>query len=195
MNREVIEIINSCLVGLPFIDKIAGLSEVQSVKDHKLPFELCGAKDECTTDNSLAPSDKYKSILYWKDRGGVKQVSKSACFLHEYTTDVRLMFWFNHKKFGYDECISSKIISNINSVLADRRCINTDLEDYMNISIEDVSEVSNSSNIFSDYDYNKVCAGKLFKDPYEYFALDMKIRFFYSYQCEGLLTIQPEIIC
>ena len=195
MNKEVIEIINGCLSSLPFVDKIAGISKVEKFKEYKLPFELCYTKDQCTTDNSLAPSEKYSSILYWKDKGGSKLERQHACCLNEYTTDVRLMFWFNHKKFGKDECVAPIVKRNIENVLKDRRCFNDDTGDYMNISVDEVRHVSVSENIFSDYDYDKVCANKLFKDPYEYFAIDLKIRFFYSFACDEMLTIEPEIVC
>lgn len=192
MNTEIVEMIKDCLSSLPFMDKVAGLSYVGEYKDHKLPFEVCKQDVACTTENSLAPNDKYKSIMYFIDKG-VKLEKKHACTLTEYSTDLRLMFWFNHKALGQTECVKDKVIHNIIRELSDRRCYNDVGSDYLNISVEDIKQVP--GDIFKDYDYDKTCAKKLFKEPYEYFALDFKVRFFYSYSCDETLTINPAITC
>ena len=107
MNQAIASILKSRIADLDFVDKIAGLVATQymnvtneaGVKVQKsYPVACCTTADDCITGayNDLAPDSKYKSVIYFEDRGVTFE--RYASNWKYYRSNLRLVAWLNVKK-------------------------------------------------------------------------------------------------
>jgi hypothetical protein len=116
MNQAIANIVREYIEVLPFVDKIAGLVATQSMTVtgeggataiKRYPVACC-VPDECKIGdyNDLAPDSRYKSVIYFEDRG--ISFERYAGNFKYYRSNLRLVAWLNVMKILGDECDSSQ---------------------------------------------------------------------------------------
>jgi hypothetical protein len=189
MNQAVANIIKTHIEGLDFIDKIAGLTAVTYFdvknKDGELvqkavPIACCVTADDCKEGayNDLMPDSKYKTVIYFEDRG-VKFLRKESHWKY-YQSDLRLVCWINIAKILGDDCktgtactLAAHLIAEIVRVLPE---FPQHHSPFNFVYSEVVSQDIRSNSIFAAYTYDEKHSQYLMY-PYDYFALDIQTLF------------------
>jgi uncharacterized protein (TIGR02145 family) len=189
MNQAIANIIKDHIEGLDFVDKISGLTAVTyfEIKDKEgnmvqksFPVACCVTDDDCKEGayNDLMPDSKYKTVIYFEDRG-VKFLRKESHWKY-YQSDVRLVCWINVSKILGDDCntgtactLAAHLIAEIIRILPE---FPQHHSPFNYVYSEIVSQDVRSNTIFSAYTYDEKHSQYLMY-PYDYFALDIQTLF------------------
>lgn len=217
MINIICETIRSQLSGLDLIDKNAGLVKAVTIPQNvngefsgsiTIPASCNASGVPCYDigrEKDLLPGTRYKSVMYFEQLSDVTFTDyvDESDDLMLFETDIRIVFWANHKALGYSDCAISDlfaltIIKNLikNRSEYSRRGGRFDVS-YPNISEGAIvecsltSQVSRSPAIFTDY--SGINTELLY--PFDYFALDYHIWFRIGVTCFTELTAQTPIDC
>ena len=188
MNQAIANIIKTQIEDLDFIDKIAGLVATQYVNitdengnkvQKRYPVACCVTADDCKQGayNDLAPDSKYKSVLYFEDRG--VSFEKYESNWKYYQSNLRLVGWLNIKKILGENCDSSLCTYAAHAIADIIRHLPThpqNIAPFDFVYSEVMSQAVRSNSIFSPYTYNELQVQYLMA-PYDYFALDIQTSF------------------
>lgn len=189
MINDIANILKECICKLPFADKVGGLVEVAKVKDKKIPVTCDYCYDKCIGNETyleMIPEAHLKSLFYFENDNGVKNVLQRGCCTNIYETDLRLVGWVNLKKLGVKDCFATtQIIQTIIKQIQCNDCVELK-QPYSRINIVDVSVLNKNPNIFLKHN---------FKDnfrfsPYDYFALNIKVQFILNADC--IIDFEPQ---
>lgn len=196
MNARIAALLLSRLVGLPWIDKTAGLVRVAKkklVSGKEIRFPVgCNVTDAVACHPSsvaeLSPDTNFISVLYFEDRGAVV-VNRTKTKGTSYTSKLRLVVWVNTPKLG-DACATGDAVQLLAqaAIEGDGRRYNSGV--FRSVLHRITSVAVKDAGIFSRYTYDD--AGRqLFAHPFDYFALDIDTEFRLIAGCEEDLNIDP----
>lgn len=182
MNQAIASIIKGYVENLDFVDKIAGLVQTQymTIEDTVKSYPVaCCVPDDCKTGeyNDLAPDSRYKSVIYFEDRG-VRFIRAQGNFKY-YESNLRLVAWLNVKRILGDLCDASACTYSSHAILDIIRLLPEfpqNIAPFTQVYIEVTSQVIRDKSIFSKYTYNELQTQYLMS-PYDYFALDINTTF------------------
>ena len=189
MNNKIANIIVDYIKDLPWIDKLAGMTQVAKIQqtsdnrkvEKRFPISCAMEYDDACKEgcyDELAPNSKYQSVVYFED-GSFSFRERRGKRLH-YESNIRLVAWLNYKLLRGAGCGSTgEYILDIIKALPD---VPQDIDAMRGVTITVTSQARRDSGIFSAYTYNEFQTQYLLI-PYDYFALDIKTEFFVIPEC------------
>lgn len=193
MITDIANILKGKLIGLPFVDRIAGLTQIaidkQPIGENKFktirfPIACNVTGKDCSDSNNrvtdLVPDSTKKSVFFFQDINGASFVNQTGNNLN-FVADIRLVGWLNLKELGKDQCsITSLVVSNI--IRAFRATGTFNEAPFTRVKINILKQVLRDAKIFSDYTFSETETQYLMY-PYEHFALDLKVNFTINSEC------------
>jgi uncharacterized protein (TIGR02145 family) len=191
MNQAIADIIRGHIEAVTpdWIDKISGLVAAISIEQRgpdnttvikTFPVACCVSADDCKEGayNELMPDSKYKSVIYFEDKGiSFKEYKRGFKY---YTSNLRLVGWLNIAKILGTDCGSEIPCTYAAIVIADIiRALPlhpSNISPFAMVFSEITAEEPRSNAIFSRYSYNEVHSQYLMA-PYDYFALNIRTDF------------------
>jgi len=196
MNQAIASIIKARIEDLDFVDKIAGLVSTAYMKiegvTKSYPIACCVTANDCKEGayNDLAPDSKYKTVIYFEDRG--VSFERYAGNWKYYKSSLRLVCWINVAKINSDTCwtadgctLSSHLIADIIRHLPEHPI---NFPPFDQVYSEVTNQEIRSNSIFSPYTYNETQTQYLMY-PYDYFALDIETSF--AICLKGTVVFEP----
>lgn len=189
MNNRIAIIIRDYIDGLPWVDKIAGLTQVARISqtdskiEKRFPISCDLAfEDACREGcyDNLTPDSSKKSIVYFEE-GSLTFQRRIKNRLY-YDSTLRLVGWLNYNLLGGGCGSAAKYIIDI---IASLPQMPVDFADFRGVTIEVMSQAQRDSSIFGKYTYNEKQTQYLML-PYDYFALDIRTRFYIIPECVNL---------
>lgn len=179
------------LAALPFVEKITGI--VKPLKyygpDKKIiviPVAFNTDPTTCNTSqlNDYVPNSKRRSIIYFEDQG--TSMIRNGTYL-EFTSQMRLVCWFNHKKIGaqYD---SSLIALNVLKYLPDKL---GNFSNLLGVWVDVLRQEPNDGGAFSRYSYQEEI-NQYITYPYDYVSFILQAT--YKVRKDCIEDIAPENI-
>lgn len=204
MIYDICEILKSKLVGLSFVDKLAGLTQVAVdvkadasppvVKRFPVACSVLG-KDCSDAENRLSdlmPDSKLRSVIFFEDITGITFFGQERNELI-FRCRPRLVGWINQKKLGKNECsVTPLIVANIIKAFGTGRRFNDGL--YIKTMINVIGEVAKTPAIFNKYTFSEI-QNQYLMYPYDYFALDLSVEFRINADCIDDFVVGPEDEC
>ena len=204
MLYDIAEIIKGKIAaqGLPYIETLAGLVQVETVykkKDNKNLIEkrypiYCPITDPCPPGKTipLVPDLKKKSIFYFQNNGNVTFNSRDRGYTN-FTADLWLVGWLNPKALGSPDCsITAPIIAQLLNIL-DLPAFNDVGGVYTKIKIRPNRLLTKEPVIFAKYKYTKFHS--LLEYPYDYFAVQLFVDFSIHENCINDFIVNNPIDC
>lgn len=189
MNNKIANIVVDYIKDLPWIEKLAGMTQVARIyqtsdgakieKRYPISCQL-DYEDACKEGcyDELVPNSKYRSVVYFED-GSFSYRERRGKRLY-YESNIRLVAWLNYKLLEGAGCGSTgEYILDIIQALPE---IPVDIDNMRGMTITVISQARRDSGIFSKYTYNEF-ATQYMLIPYDYFALDIRTEFFVIPEC------------
>lgn len=200
MNTDIANILKGYIETLPFAGKVGGLVKPitytsqtdKGVIKKTIPVDCGVTHANCLKGRytDLMPDSKYNSVMYFED-GGVRPSDNSARDF-SFESNLKLVCWLNLKKLGKTGCSNTALaIATILNTLP-TRTFNNGV--YSRIFIAVTGEEIKSPQIFSKYTYDEEKTQYLMY-PYDYFALNISVRFSISKSCITNWTNGAETTC
>lgn len=208
MVGTIIKRIHDTVTAMSWVDRYAGLVETVSRdgKDGRESYPVSCDVDmkKCWENNQyldLMPNSTYKSVVYWEALTGLTNVYDTRIsrdrHIITYESTVRLVAWLNMKKLGYDKLEgTSKLQQDAMVALNGLSIGNENIGGVLMFGAAfTASEILRRDHavIFGKYHYgNKV---DLFMYPYDFFAINFKIRIRLNHDCVPALVATAPIQC
>lgn len=200
MNYAIANILNTYLTTLSFFDRVASvvrpISLITGAADKPVkkvyPVDCGVTQKQCVSGrySDLIPDTAKKSVHYWED-GGVRSIQSNERDLR-FESSLRLVGWLNLKKLGKTNCsVSAQAIMQIINTLPLGRF---NSGEFKNIQLISISEAAKNSAIFSKYTYDETVTQYLMF-PFDYYALDITLRFTISKACIEDFDLGTETDC
>ena len=189
MNQAIADIIRNQIEDLDFIDKLAGLVAAvtfdmkapnNTTVQKTFPIACCVSADDCKEGayNDLMPDSKYKSVIYFEDKG-VTFVKSEGIFKY-YISNLRLVCWLNIEKILDLTCKSENPCTYaaiaIAKIIRHLPSHPFNILPFAKVYFEVTDQEIRNSSIFSAYTYDEKHSQYLMA-PYDYFALNIKTEF------------------
>lgn len=214
MLNAVTDLLQLKLAQLPFIEVIGGI--VQPIDKVDVLYDndnnkvgtstntfpiACGMDNECFDSGrymALVPDDSKKSVAYFEQIGGVRPIGQTGAKGNIVCYEGRLRFvcWLNLQKLGLvDKCTYAPrfVINTICNIEGGCRFDNSVFPES-HFTVELIEEVKRDSSIFKDYNYNRNRLQFLLF-PFDYFALDLRIKLFISKGCLEPIELGEPVDC
>lgn len=182
-----------------WISTIAGLvwplRRTTSEQTSIYPVSCDHNADECDENQyiELIPKNGLRSIIYFEERQGATLVERMPHRIFKYETVLRLVCWFDKRKFmNPSACLVRSLL--VHDIISNIDFGYTNSSPYRRIHINSVSEVEHSRDIFSAYTYDEDLSQFMF-EPYDFFALDIKLTFELGAECIAEISINPDTTC
>lgn len=198
MNHKIANIIKTQIKDLEWVDKIAGLTQTAQLTVtegekrviKRMPISCDVNLEACTESDyeELIPNSIYKSIIYFED--GSLQLSKTTGNRRYFTSRLRLVCWLNYKMIEGGCGLSGDYVIDIIKMLPP---VAFSVGDMRNIQVEVVSQARRDADIFGKYTYNELRSQYLMR-PYDYFALDLEVKFFIITECTTFNGAEEECL-
>lgn len=193
MNSKIAEILKDQVSGLTWVDKIAGLVKPITYTDKagtikKMPVYLRDNPTLCDPGDytDLVPDSSKMSILYFEDGG--MDVVNAGCLYIDILSSLKLVCWCNLKLINpaYSSALLLKL-QVINTI--PKRIPNTDWVTKINVQFAG----DDLKNPFTDYTYDE--QKQFLMWPFDYFALNYKVRFSVplNEECYDAINLNPQI--
>ena len=123
----------------------------------------------------LAPNDKYKSVVYWKEVTPMQNKGKTSTgnrFERKFMGVARLVCWVNKRKLGLDACSSlAAAVVELENIITTKVKIPGGVFGGRQLWIEPKGQPKKDiKTIFGKYDYNELVNWYVY--PFDYFAID-----------------------
>lgn len=213
MLNAVTDCLKQRLSELPFIETIGGIVQPIDKVDEKYDnnnnvvgyasttFPIsCGMESTCFDNGrymALVPDDSKKSVGYFEQIGGVRPVGKTGAKGNIVCFEGRLRFvcWLNLLKLGLvDNCTYAPqfVINTICNI--EGGCSLEPVFTESHFTVEVIEEVKRDASIFKDYSYDRNRL-QFLMFPFDYFALDLRIKLFISKGCLKPIVLGEPIEC
>jgi hypothetical protein len=217
MINIIIEPIKAAIESLDIIERISGLVipiDVPQLKNgvkvgtNTVPVALDVEGQQCYERGQyfdMLPNSKYKSVVYFEQQNDIDFTEFQDVHddIRIFETDLRIVFWVNHKKLGYTEdSITDRLVLTVLQALDqasetgeyDRKARRFDVTNanYTGAKVELMlsAQARRDKNIFSRYSFNPELLL-----PYDFAALDFHCWLQVGKDCVTPLTAQAEITC
>jgi hypothetical protein len=205
MIHDIGEIIKARLIGLNFVDRLAGITQVVSYQEQtrdknpiiqRMPAACDVESLNCGEDKSrlkdLVPDSKKRSVIFLEDVNGANFVGRTRNDLN-FTANIRLVAWINQQKLGKNDCsVSGPIMAKIIGALQTTSPFNSAPYTRITISINRI--VPKTPAIFQRYTF-PLEEKQYLMWPFDYFALDLLVKFSMNENCQDEFIIGPEDEC
>lgn len=191
MNKDIASIIKAKILLAPvhpIVDKVAGL--VQTVefaeetmsgasKVARIPVSIDTNIDGAVNwkDRDLVPNSANRSIIYFEDNGITTGVS-NAYGKHQ-TSKLTMICWMNTKRMSGSTTPASDFAT---AILNKIEKLPFNSGKYLNIKISHESILPQDARIFSRYTYDEK-EKQYLMSPYEFFAVNLVIKYIASSNC------------
>lgn len=200
MNKQIALLLLSKLSDATYLDRTSGLVQVvrkyfeseEGFKTEKrFPYSHSATFQELATmDKAMIPNSKYKSCLYFEDRG----IDSSGMIRGnvQYTSRLRLVCWLNMQIINglYEPAATSKIMADIIFRLLEIQNLNEDPFSRVTVKLTSIAE--QSQDIFSAYDYAETQSQYLMP-PFDFFAIDFLVSFSMSNTCPREINVVNQV--
>lgn len=138
----------------------------------------------------FVPESKLSGMIYFEDEGTTLDESKRHSAIKFWNSRLRLVGWFNQKKFRneFDNNFRIEAIQEIINTITMKRPVQK-VGDIFHFFVEVDSIPSLDASIFSQFDYNEAQT-QFLTPPYDFFAIDLNISFGTARNC--LINFIPE---
>jgi hypothetical protein len=186
MNETIASIVKDIILGIEMADKVAGLVRpaVLTINgaEKRFPVAFDVTAEQCQKGGykELTPNSSYKSVMYFEDMGTTWLDRVGDVQLFE--GRLKLVGWINTKKFPNMSCpnpYSTEMIKQIVRVIPVGHFNWNDV--FQRIQITITNEERKTPAIFGAYTYNELTQYLFY--PYDYFALNLTIRYGYNINC------------
>ncbi len=196
MIEPIINVLSSKINNLPWIERHGGL--VRTARKINLvdgqPFEeyypvsMSDTDKECWENGKhmdLAPNSKYKSVSYFDQNGIVKVSDSEYPDFKTFEANVSFVCWLNLKKLG--EAHQSGYLYELDAIktLSEKLQINK----HHKLTCKIVGLHPKNEGIFQKYNYADRL--DLFLYPYDYFSIQMLIKWEMDIKCFDLTLNDP----
>lgn len=200
MNADIANILKGYIETLPFAGKVGGLVKAitystqtdKGVIKKIIPVDCGVTHANCLKGKytDLMPDSKYKSVMYFEDEG-IRPVDNSTRDF-SFESSLKLVCWLNLQKTGKIGCSNTAlaIVTILNTLPT--RSFNNGIYTRIQISID--GEEPKSPQIFSKYTYDEE-KNQYLMYPYDYFALNISVKFSVSKSCITDWVNSSEINC
>lgn len=209
MVQTIINRIHDTVTDMTWVDRYAGLTEMitRESKDtgkESYPVSCSVDMKKCWENNQyldLMPNSTYKSVVYWEAHSGLALVDKRKLSggrqINVYETNVRLVTWLNMKKLGYDKLegthkMQQDVMRSLNGLTIGKETINGILILGADFELTEVMKRDHVA-IFGKYHYGSKV--DLFMYPFDFFALNFRIRMELNHDCVPALAASAAIQC
>lgn len=185
MNQELAIFLRNKLVGLPFIEILAGLAKTVTTQDptdenitmvtKKFPVSSDALGDECKgKEMELTPDSRRKSIIYFEDFG-ISATGKVHGF-NTFTSSIRLICWLNRANLvgNHYEVISGRVMAMIIEKLVSINPENGGMFTRLKVDVARIPP--QDAALFGRYTYNEHDRQYL-RPPFEFFGIDFTCKF------------------
>ena len=187
MIKEIALILVNKLVGLPFVQVLAGLVQTVTSSDpsgetgqmvqKKYPVSTdTNIPHDCkvTNEHALIPNSARASIIYFEDLG--TSLGSNRGRFQTYNANLRLVCWYNKKNLFADPALNSSgtMIATIIKRLETIALINTGM--FLRMKIHPTRIPIMDASIFSRYSYKEEDRQYL-RPPFDFFAIDFLINY------------------
>lgn len=164
----------------------------KDINENRIEVLNCGLKSAIMED--FLPESKISGMIYFEDNGVSVDTSKRHSGLNFFNSKLRLVGWFNQKKFReiFDNDFRSKAMIEIMNKILTKRPIKQGNLSQMMVRISSIPPLD--SGIFSSYDFNE-SQTQFLTAPYDFFAIDLDISFAIPKNCSEIKFIPEEVIC
>lgn len=194
MIYDVAEILKECIESesLPYVETLAGLvqTETRDKLDKKgegiitrsYPI-YCPEKADCEPNQiePLVPDRKRTSLFYFENNADTLILGRTRGYV-EFQANLRLVGWLNPKKLGVEDCsITAPIVAQLLVVL-DKKIFNDPARFMTRIQIMPTKVLTKNDIVFKKYKYNRKFYS-LLEFPYDYFGIDISVKFAVPENC------------
>lgn len=189
------------LLTLPYIEKFGGVVQtIQKVIPQegnksivkRIPVSQVHQDQPCSLIDmeketiQFLPESKLKGMLYFEDNGISLDTSKRSTSMNFYRSRMRLIVWLNQKLISpkFDIGLSSIAMNEIISMLGVSYG-SSEIFKNMNVIVTNVPPAN--ASLFSEYDYNEK-ETQFLMPPFDFFGIDLEIRFGISKGCKIVFT-------
>lgn len=204
MISDIGNILKSYLT-LPFIDKLGGVVRVVTKSEtdasgrivrKSFPVDCGVTNEDCLAGRyvDLVPNSKYLSVAYFEDGGVTLDTQETRDFTFD--ASLKLVVWLNLKKLGKTACSNSAMayLSILKSFPTKYFNQTINGVPYSRIIITPEGQDIKSPQIFSQYTYEEEKTQYLMY-PFDYFSMNINVRFSVSKSCVPDWTNGEEIAC
>lgn len=187
MNNLIANIVVGYIRDLPWIDKLAGMTQIAKVSmgepktEKRYPISCQMAfEDACVAGcyDELMPNSKYKSVVFFEDES-FSYLERRGKRLY-YVSNIRMVAWLNYKLLEEGGCGSSG--EYVIDILKSLPEIPVDINDMRGVTITVTSQARRDSGIFSKYTFDEKSSQYLMA-PFDFFGLDVRTEFFIVPEC------------
>jgi len=204
MINAICNTIKERLNELDWVDRVAGLTipatkyGAEGAAEFVFPISSDANVVDCIHQGKyweLVPNNAYKTALYIEQQGPVRfdSFEKGYKWMN-YLADLRIVGWVHLAKMGYNDASKSGlfVVSVIKALLEDRGVMDIQDSDYTGarLYVEIVAEVEKNQSIFSRYTYSRFSHFLVY--PFDYFALDIRVKFLVSTDCVTPPAVEEE---
>jgi hypothetical protein len=205
MNKFIaIMLMNKLIPQIKFADKFGGIVQVVQKKTavgqattvikkipysnvYKIPSKEQIQNAGMSEGMQFIPEEKFKGLIYFEDEGcSLSNIRHTR--LTMYNAKLRLVCWINMKKISreYNVDTASMAINQASQILCNSKY---EQQPFFGVRVSVTTVPPQSANIFSRYDFDQT-QGQYLMPPFEFFAMDLNIRFGVPKNC--YVGLDPE---
>lgn len=202
MIQVVCSTLKDRLESTEMVERLAGLVTPVSYEGRSYPIASDVDGAECFETGrykDLIPNDKFKSVIYFEDRGGFRFLGFTQKYnMTEWEGTVRLVAWLNLAKLGItDPAVTDRVLFTIADKLLEEKGFHqitaTGWGDNAKLRVSIVGTAQRDSRIFSPYSYSEM--PKLLVYPYDFFAIDLRVTVMVGRSCFTSVVDGADINC
>jgi len=160
-------------------------------QENRIEALRCGLNSKILED--FVPESKLSGLIYFEDNGVSPDPNKRHSMLDFWNARLRLVGWFNQKKFRneFDSNFRSEAMLEIVQAIKTKRPVKQGVLHQFFVTVDSIPSID--ASIFSSFDYNEA-QSQFLTAPFDFFAIDLSISFATAKNC--LINFTPEqIIC
>jgi len=196
MIYKIAELLRDELSGLNFVEVNAGLAKTTPIytksgdegggvieKIIPIAYNDLGIACETATLFNLVPDTRYKSVLWWVDRG-TTLLDEDTYYYHAQAL-LRLLCWFNVPIINQTYTDASLLLANIIATIPPTL---TNVDYLSQIRVQFLGE--ETEGIMDEYSFNAT-ENQYFTHPYYIAGLDFSVDFAFGKNCVDAVTLNP----
>ncbi len=205
MIHVIASAIKERLEELTWPDRVAGLAvpvtkySAENTPEFVFPITNDTLAQECIQRGKywdLVPNNSYKGSLYVEQTGPLRfDGFEKKYTLMNFSANMRVVGWLNLAKMGYQDASMSGLFSMsvIAKLLESRGVVTVSNLQYSGalVYVEIVGEAEKNAGIFSRYSYSRFSNFLIY--PFDYFAIDINVRFVVSSACVQAVEVGSEL--
>jgi hypothetical protein len=191
MNKELSIILRDKLIGLPFVDVLAGIAQTltteqisedgskKTIQRQPVSYDVLGVECE-GKEISLVPDSSRKSMIYFEDFGILTGPRSHGVI--SYVSSLRLICWMNRAKLvGEDyKHVAAACMASIIDTLTGKNPENNGIFKRLTISLTRIQP--QDARLFGAYTYSEPDR-QFLRPPFEFFGIDLTVKYQVPAKC------------